>query len=117
MVKIEVLIRPFKLDEVSAVLEGLGIEKLTISEVAVHGGSASPTMKYRGTVRRVGFPMLKLEILAPMEQADELIEDISRAARTSLPGDDGTILVYRLADAVRVKGGDRLEFLFAGALG
>jgi len=38
MVKLDVLIRPFKLDEVAAVLAEFGIEKLKISEVSVQGG-------------------------------------------------------------------------------
>ena len=37
MKKIEAIIQPFKLDEVKAAMQGIGIEGLTITEVRGHG--------------------------------------------------------------------------------
>jgi len=51
-----------------------------------------------------------LEMVASSRDADEVIDAISRAARTGLPGDDGTVLVYEIADAVRIRNGRRMEF-------
>jgi len=41
---------------------------------------------------------------------DEVVEAVSRAARTGAPGDDGTILVYEIADAIRIRSGTHVEF-------
>jgi len=53
---------------------------------------------------------LRLEMLVSSRRADEVIEALSRAASTTIPGDDGTIRVYELADAVRIRTRERLEF-------
>ena len=48
MVKIEAVIQPFKLDDVKAALDGLGVERITIVVVTEHGRSVSQKAVYRG---------------------------------------------------------------------
>jgi len=110
MVKIEAIIQPFKLADVETTLEALGIEGFMISEAVAHGGPVTHTAFYRGSEYRVNVPRLRLEMLVSSDRADELIEALSRAASTTIPGDDGTILVYELADAVRIRTRERLQF-------
>jgi nitrogen regulatory protein PII len=55
-------------------------------------------------------PKVKLEMVVSSHRADEVIDIISRAARTDVAGDDGTVLVYEIADAVRIRNGRRVEF-------
>ena len=109
MVKIEAVIQPFKLEDVRTSLEALGIEAFIISEAVEYGPGAHRAF-YRGAVYRVDVPRLKLEMLVSSHRADEVIEALARAARTTVPGDDGTILVFELADAVRIRTRERLEF-------
>jgi nitrogen regulatory protein PII len=52
-------------------------------------------------------------MLASADRADEVIETVSRAARTTLVGDDGAILIYEVTDAVRIRTRQRLEFVVA----
>ena len=109
MVKLEVVIRPFKLEAVEATLESLGIHGFTTSNVVDHDFAARKEV-YRGSEYRVGLPKVKVEILVAPDRADEVIEALTRAARTSLDGDDGAILIFEVADAVRIRTGQRLAF-------
>jgi nitrogen regulatory protein P-II 1 len=110
MVKIEALIHPFKLDDVKATLEKLYVGVTVISEVMSHGGPAKYKAYYRGAEYHVDVPRLKLEMLVSSERADEIIDAVLRVARTSVPGDDGTILVYEVADAIQIRTGAHLQY-------
>jgi nitrogen regulatory protein P-II 1 len=110
MVKIEAIIQPFKLEDVKTTLETLCIEEFTISEVVAHGGPVANKAFFRGAEYCVDVPMFRLEMLVSSRRADEVIEALSRAASTTIPGDAGTIRVYELADAVRIRTRERLEF-------
>jgi nitrogen regulatory protein P-II 1 len=75
-----------------------------------HGGPASHKAFYRGAEYHVDVPRVKLEMLVSSDRADEIIDAILRVARTSVPGDDGTILVYEVADAIQIRTGARLQY-------
>jgi nitrogen regulatory protein P-II 1 len=110
MVKVEAIIQPFKLDEVKAALTSLGIDGVTILHVLDHGGPGGLKARYRGGEYHVDVPKVKLEMVVSSHRADEVIDVISRAARTGMAGDDGTVLVYEIADAIRIRNGRRMEF-------
>jgi len=110
MMKIEALIQPFKLDEITSALEGIGVEEVTMSDVLKRGGRGARVAVYRGSEYRVATPMLKIEILASSELAQEVVRLFSSIARTNRWGDDGTILVYPLTDAMRIRTGASLEY-------
>jgi nitrogen regulatory protein P-II 1 len=109
MIKIEAIIQPFRLDAVKLALGGLGIEGITISHVLDHGGPAGLKTFYRGAEYHVDVPRVKLEMLVSSLQTDEVVEAILQAARTNGPGDDGTILVTEIADAISVRTGERVR--------
>jgi nitrogen regulatory protein PII len=110
MVKVEAVIQPFKLEEVKAALASLGIEGVTILHVLDHAGSSGLKAVYRGSQYYVDVPKVKLEMVVSSLRVEELIDVLSRTARTGMPGDDGTILLYEIADAVRIRNGRRMEF-------
>ena len=110
MLKIEALIQPFKLDEVTAALEGIGIEEFSISDVLKRGGRGARTAVYRGAEYRVATPMVKLEILASQELAQEVVRVFTNTARSNRWGDDGTIVMYELKDAMRIRTGASIEY-------
>jgi nitrogen regulatory protein P-II 1 len=110
MMKIEALIQPFKLDEVTAALEAIGVEEFSVSDVLKRGGRGARTAVYRGAEYRVATPMIKLEILASQERAQEVVRVFSNTARTNRWVDDGTILTFELKDAMRIRTGASLEF-------
>ena len=110
MVKIEAVIQPSRLADVTAALRDLDVARVSISEVLSHGGSHSQKVVYRGFEYATDTPMMKLELLVSSLCADEAVEAISRAARTRRDCDDGAILVFEVAEAVSIRSGARGEF-------
>jgi nitrogen regulatory protein P-II 1 len=109
MKKIEAIIQPFKMDEVKEALMGIGIEGITISEVRGHGRQKGHKEVYRGQEYNVDLlPKVKMEMVVSAERSDEVIKVLSGAARTGKIG-DGKIFVYDVAEAVRIRNGDRGE--------
>jgi nitrogen regulatory protein P-II 1 len=107
MKKIEAIIQPFKLDEVKAALQGLGIDGMTISEVRGHGRQKGHKETYRGQEYQVDLlPKVKVEVVVPADRSEEVLAALSAAARSGKIG-DGKIFVYDVAEAVRIRNGDR----------
>ena len=113
MMKIEALIHPFKLEEVNGILQDLDCEEVTISEVLHRGGPNIQKTVYRGCEYRVDVPRVKVEMLVSSLRVDEVVEALSRAVCGDLPGNDGSILVYEVAEAIRIRNGRRVEFSFS----
>jgi nitrogen regulatory protein P-II 1 len=109
MKKIEAIIKPFKLDEVKERLNAVGVQGLTVTEVKGFGRQKGHTELYRGAEYVVDFlPKAKLEILAPEEQVDDIIDAIMTAAHTGRIG-DGKIFVLPVDDVVRIRTGEHGE--------
>ena len=107
MKKIEAIIQPFKMDEVKTALAGIGIDGITISEVRGHGRQKGHREVYRGQEYNVDLlPKLKLEMVVPSDRFEEVLEALSAAARTGKIG-DGKIFVFDVAEAIRIRNGDR----------
>ncbi len=107
MKKIEAIIQPFKLDEVKEALASIGIDGLTVSEVRGHGRQKGHKEVYRGQEYTVDLlPKIKLEMVVPSERIEEVMGALSGAARTGKIG-DGKVFVYEVAEALRIRNGDR----------
>src|SRR5258708_35975459 len=107
MKKIEAIIQPFKLDEVKVALQGIGIEGMTIGEVRGHGRQKGHKETYRGQEYQVDLlPKVKIEVVVPNERSEEVINTVCTAARTGKIG-DGKVFLSEVADAVRIRNGDR----------
>src|SRR5512141_870948 len=107
MKKIEAIIQPFKLDEVKEALKAIGIDGMTIIEVRGHGRQKGHTEVYRGQEYNIDLlPKVKLEIVVSTERSEEVVKALSEAARTGKIG-DGKIFVFDVAEAVRIRNGDR----------
>ncbi|TMA61844.1 MAG: P-II family nitrogen regulator [Deltaproteobacteria bacterium] len=107
MKKIEAIIKPFKLDEVKEVLSRAGIAGMTVQEVKGFGRQKGHTELYRGAEYVVDFlPKVKIEVLIDDDRASEVVEAITRAARTGRIG-DGKIFVMAVDEVVRIRTGER----------
>ena len=107
MKKIEAIIQPFKLDEAKAAMQGIGIEGMTITEVRGHGRQKGHKESYRGQEYQVDLlPKVKLEVVVPASRAEEVITVLTAAARSGKIG-DGKIFVSDVAEAIRIRNGDR----------
>ena len=100
------VIKPFKLDHVRDALSRLGVHGLTVTEVRGYGRQKGQTDVYRGSEYAVNFlPKLKIEVAAPADRVDKIIEAISAAAKTGEIG-DGKIFVSGIDRAVRIRTGE-----------
>jgi len=111
MVKVEAIVQPLKLDEIRAALADLGIEGVTIVNVLNHSGPPGLKARYRGGEYFADVPKVKLEMVVSSEDAEEVIDCISRTTRSGVPGDDGVILVSEIAEAIRLRNGRRMELV------
>ena len=100
------VIKPFKLDQVRDALNQLGVLGLTVTEVKGYGRQRGHTEIYRGAEYAVNFlPKLKIEVAAPADRVDKIIDAISTAAKTGEIG-DGKIFVFGIDRAVRIRTGE-----------
>jgi nitrogen regulatory protein P-II 1 len=107
MKKIEAVVQPFKMEEVKDALKNIGIDGMTISEVRGHGRQKGHKEVYRGQEYNVDLlPKVKFELIIQDFRLEEVIECVTNAARTGKIG-DGKIFVYDVAEAVRIRNGDR----------
>lgn len=109
MKKIEAVIKPFKLDEVKTALLAVGVQGMTVSEVRGFGRQKGHTEVYRGAEYVVDLlPKVKLEVVVPDELVDTAVGTIKDTAKTGRIG-DGKVFVSELADAIRIRTGERGE--------
>ena len=109
MKKIEAIIKPFKLDDVKDALHDIGLQGLTVTEAKGFGRQKGHTELYRGAEYVVDFlPKVKIEIVVPDASVDQVIETVSRSARTGKIG-DGKIFVVAVEQAIRIRTGETGE--------
>jgi nitrogen regulatory protein P-II 1 len=106
MKKIEAIIQPFKLEPVKEALHSLSVQGMTVTEVKGFGRQKGLREVYRGMEYQVDFlPKVKIEIVAPDDKAQAIVETVMKAARTGRIG-DGKIFVYPVAEVIRIRTGE-----------
>ena len=99
-------IKPFKLEEVREALTDIGVRGMMVTEIKGFGSQSGHTEIYRGAEYAVNFvPKIKLEIVVSADMADQVIETITKTARTGKIG-DGKIFVLDAQRAIRVRTGE-----------
>ena len=103
---ITAIIKPFKLDEVREALSDVGVTGLTITDVKGFGRQKGHTELYRGSEYVVDFlPKTKIEVAVSDDNADKVIDAISKVSNTGKIG-DGKIFVSSLEQVVRIRTGE-----------
>ena len=103
------IIKPFKLDDVREALSDIGVQGITVSEVKGFGRQKGHTELYRGAEYVVDFlPKVKIEVMVTDAIVDNVIETITKSARTGKNG-DGKIFVVSVEQAVRIRTGETGE--------
>jgi len=106
MIKIDAIIKPFRLDAVKEALQDLGVQGMTVTEVRGFGRQKGHAELYRGAEYTVDFvPKVKLEVVVGEDLVAKVVDAISTHARTGKIG-DGKIFVYPLKDVVRIRTGE-----------
>ncbi len=105
--KIECIIKPFRLDAVKEALVAIGHGGMTVFEVRGFGRQGGHREIYRGAEYEVEFiPKLKIELYVDADNVDEIVDAVTRAARTGSMG-DGKIAVLPVDSVIRIRTGEQ----------
>ena len=103
---ITAIIKPSRLDPVLDALKEAGVSGLTVSEVRGFGRQKGKTEVYRGAEYEVKLlPKVKVEIAAPADRVEIIIDAIALAAKTGKIG-DGKVWVWDLDSVMRIRTGE-----------
>ena len=107
MMLVTAIVKPFALADVRAAFEQLDIAGMTVSEASGYGRQGGHTEVYRGADYQVDFvPKVRIEVVAPDELVEKVIDAVVQAARTGKIG-YGKVWVTPVATLVRVRTGER----------
>ena len=108
---ITAMVQPFMLSKVTSALEDLdGFPGMTVTDVRgfgrekgihAHGGAHRVIEDFVEYVKKA-----RIEIVAPEEMIQEIVDTIVRAAHTGNAG-DGKVFVWPVERAVRIQTGDK----------
>jgi len=103
------IIKPFKLEEVRASLDSIGITGMTMTEVKGFGRQKGHTELYRGAEYTIDFlPKIKIEIAI----SDDLLEQVKTAiieVASSGKIGDGKIFITPIEEVIRIRTGETNE--------
>ncbi len=109
MKKLEIIIKPEKLEEVKTIMDDCQATGLMITNIMGYGNQKGYMQMYRGTKFTVNLlPKIKVESVVSADKLEQIIERITQAVATGAPG-DGKIFVYDVEDAIRIRTGERGE--------
>lgn len=106
MKRVEIITRPYKLDEIKEALTGIGIQGMTVTDVRGFGRQRGHKEVYRGAEYQVDFvSKVKIEVVIDEELLDQTLEVIQTAAKTGKIG-DGKIFISTIDNAIRIRTGE-----------
>ncbi|MDR1766239.1 MAG: P-II family nitrogen regulator [Lachnospiraceae bacterium] len=109
MKKLEIIIKPEKLEDLKGILESCKASGIMISNIMGYGNQKGYKQMYRGTEYTVNLlPKVKVETVVTDDIAEPIIERILSEITTGNYG-DGKIFIYEVLDAVRIRTGERGE--------
>jgi len=107
MMLVTAIVKPYALADVRAAFEQVDIAGMTVSEASGYGRQLGHTEVYRGADYPIDMvPKVRIEVVAPDELVEKVIDAVVRAARTGKIG-DGKVWVTPVATLVRVRTGER----------
>jgi nitrogen regulatory protein P-II 1 len=103
------MIRPHKLDEVKKALSEVGVHGMSTSEIRGFGRTGGKTEVYRGSAYQVDFvPKIRIDLVVADSQVQSIMDALERSAKTGKIG-DGKVFVLDVAEALRIRTGERGE--------
>jgi nitrogen regulatory protein PII len=104
---IKSIVRPNKVDDVREALEKLNVSGMTVTDVRGHGRQKGHTAIYRGKEYDVTLlPKVSIEVVVSDDVVEEVIQAITRAARTGEIG-DGRVFVLPVEHSYNIRTGER----------
>ncbi len=109
MKKLEVIIRPEKLEGVRSALDKVGYAGLMITEIEGHGKQRGVVQQWRGEKYKVEYlPKVKIEIVVKDADVERIAKAVIESAKTGEIG-DGKIFISNIEDAIRIRTGEKGE--------
>ena len=106
MRKIEIITRPYKLEDIKKALTEAGVKGMTVSEVKGFGRQRGHKEIYRGAEYQVDFvPKIKIELVIDAAIVPAVLKAIETAARTGEVG-DGKVFITPVEEVVRIRTGE-----------
>jgi nitrogen regulatory protein P-II 1 len=100
------VVKPHRIEEVKEALRDIGVSGLTTTDVEGFGRQRGHTEVYRGAEYQVDFvPKVRIEVVVDDEDADGVVDAITKAARTGKIG-DGKIWVTEVDRVIRIRTGE-----------
>ncbi|XP_047335081.1 nitrogen regulatory protein P-II homolog [Impatiens glandulifera] len=108
--KVEAVLRPWRIPQVSSALLNIGIRGVTVSDVRGFGAQGGLTERQAGSefTEDKFLHKVKMEVVVSKDQVEAVIDKIIEVARTGEIG-DGKIFLIPVADVIRVRTGERGE--------
>ena len=103
MKKLEIIIRPERLDDLKNILNSNGAHGLMISNIMGYGSQRGHKQVYNGGNL---LPKVKVESIVSDETYEAIIDQVIDQINTGEYG-DGKIFVYDVYDAIRIRTGER----------
>ena len=102
MKRVDVIIRPTKLEELKAALDKIEVRGMTVYDVKGRGLQRNQKQYYRGQEHSVDlFPKVKLEIICQDESVEDIVSTVLKICKTGKIG-DGKIFVYPVERIIRI---------------
>lgn len=109
MKKLEIIIRPEKLEDLKELMNKSGIYGMTVCMVSGCGLQKGRKEIYRGTEISINLlPKVKVETVVPDSVVEDLVDNIIKTVKTGQVG-DGKIFIYAVEDVVRIRTGEKGE--------
>ena len=103
------IIKPFKVEEVRASLDEIGISGKTMTEVKGFGRQKGHTELYRGAEYTIDFlPKIKIEIVVSDDMVEQVKSAIIKSSASGKIG-DGKIFISSVEEVVRIRTGEKNE--------
>jgi nitrogen regulatory protein P-II 1 len=107
MKKLEIIIKPERLEDLKKILNELHANGLMITNIMGYGKQKGYVQIYRGTENHVNLlPKVKVETVVPTDVAEKIVNRILKEITTGNYG-DGKIFIYDVEDVIRIRTGER----------
>lgn len=107
MKKLEMIIKPEKLEDLKVILDDCHASGIMLTNIMGYGNQKGYKQVYRGTEYNVNLlPKVKVETVVSDEVAEVIIAKVLDQINTGNYG-DGKIFIHDVEDAVRIRTGER----------
>ncbi len=107
MKKLEIIIKPEKLEDLKSILDESRANGIMITNIMGYGNQKGYKQVYRGAEYNVNLlPKVKVETIVEDDSAEEIVNRVVSEITTGNYG-DGKIFIYDVEDAVRIRTGER----------